>query len=106
MAAPGLFMTPAPPARGGPSSPRLGFENFSGESRGAIAADQHLHGLLADFLAYAADLAFGDDVSVGEEDHLVRNHVDFVQDVTGDDQVAPFGGVLAKQRDGFGADQR
>ena len=62
--------------------------------------------MLLDLVAHAADLALGDDVAVAEQDHLVGDHVHFVQDVAGDDDVHAFFGECAEQRDGFGAHQR
>ena len=71
-----------------------------------VAADQDLHGMLLHLAADAADLAFGHDVAVAEQNHLVGDAVHFVQDVAGDDDVHALFGQCAKQGDGFGAHQR
>ena len=59
--------------------------------------------MLLHFFAHAADLAFGDDVAVAEQDDLVGDGVDFVQDMAGDDDVHAVRGEGAEQGDGFGA---
>ena len=59
-------------------------ENPGREDLRAVAADEHLHGLFADFLPDLVDIAFGDEVSAGDEDDAVGDAVDFVEDVAGD----------------------
>ena len=43
--------------------------------------------MLFDFVAHPADLPFGDDVAVAEQDHLIGDGIHFMQDVAGDKDV-------------------
>ena len=80
-------------------------EDQGGQAAGFVAADQDLAGLLVDFAADVLDLSFGDDVAVAEEDDVIGDHVDFMQDMAGDDDVAALGRHFAEHGDGFGADE-
>src|SRR6185369_14253447 len=74
--------------------------------RGLIAANQDLHRVLFHLIAHAVDVSFSNDVTVVQKHHAVRHHVDLMQDVRRDDQMKPFRGELAEQRDRFRAHHR
>ena len=52
-----------------------------GQQAGLPAADQDLHGMLLDLAPDTVNLPFGDHVPVAQQDHLIGDHVNFVEDV-------------------------
>ena len=50
--------------------------------------------MLFHLVAHAVNLSLRNDVAVVQQHYAVRHHVDFVQDVTRNDQVQSFGGKL------------
>ena len=79
------------------------FERRGGQLRSIRAADQDLHGMIADFSANFFNLAFGNDVAAAHQHDAVGDAVDLFQNVAGDDDVHALLGDGFKERDGFGA---
>jgi len=68
--------------------------------------NQHLRRALVDLLAHAGDLALGDDVPVVDEHDAVGEEVDLVEDVAGEEHVAPLLRERLEERDRLGARHR
>ena len=70
---------------------------FEASISGLIAADEHLHGLVAHLLAYLVDVALGHQVSAGDQHDAVGDAVHLIENVAGDDQVHSLPAQLFKQ---------
>src|SRR6266550_1062273 len=55
---------------------------------------------------HIVNLSFGNDIAVVQKDHAITHHIHFVENVTRDDQVKPFGGELAEQANRLRASHR
>src|SRR4051794_32922827 len=56
-----------------------------------------------DFIANTLDLPFRNHISIAEKDHLIRDLVNFMKDVAGDDDMLPPIPKAPKQRKRFGS---
>src|ERR1044071_8105678 len=86
---------------------QLGFHHVvlrkqaGGEQAGLRAADKNLHGMFFYFSADTMNLSFRDDIAVTHEHNLIRNLIDLVQDMAGDDYVQTLLTQRFKQSDRF-----
>ena len=62
--------------------------------------------MLLNFAADTLDLAFCHYISIAQQDNLIRDDINLVQDVAGNDDVAPLRGRCAEQRDHLRSRQR
>src|SRR6267142_103508 len=81
-------------------------ENSGSQFARMIAANQNLHRMLFHFVAHAMNVSFSYYIAVVQQHYEVGHHVDFVQDVTRNNQVHSFRAQLAEERDGLGAHHR
>ena len=66
-----------------------------------VTTNQDLHRMLFHLIPDAVNVALCHHVAVVQQHHKVRHHVNFVQNVTGDDQMQTLFGQFAKQGDGL-----
>jgi hypothetical protein len=78
-------------------------EHLRGEQFRAVAANEHLHGLVAHFLPDLMNISFGDQVSAGDQDNAIGDAVNLIENVAGDQQMHSLTAKLFEERNGFGA---
>ena len=84
----------------------LGLHHFGGKIPRPIAADENLRGMLANFVAHAVDWALCHEISVTQEDDLIRDGIDLVKNVTRNNHVTTLCRYRTEESDHLRASQR